>query len=470
MISTLVEQRDRATRWASAVIHFVRTPDSARSLKHLALRGTVWTLLGYGTGQLLRLGGNVVLTRLLYPELFGFMALTNVFVNALYLFSDLGIGTSIVQNARGLEPSFLNTTWTLQVGRGFVLWLASFLIAIPLAQFYGDPRLQTVIPVVAFGAVIGGFNSTDWYILQRELKVRARTMLDLASQILSLLVMVVWAWLAPGVWALVAGGIVAAVVKLVGSHWLRVGPRNRLAWDRSALVQLLHFGKWIFLATAVMFLGEQVDRLALGKLVTLELLGVYGIAMTFADVPRQVTLAISSQVLFPAISKLRDVPRPALREKILRHRGAVLVGLAGGLALLAGFGDVLIHSLYDSRYWQAAWMLPLLAIGVWPRMLCNTLEPSLTAIGMPKYTAVAQLVRFAFTLFGILLGLYWFGIFGAVIAVALNDVAYYAVIHFGLWRQGLDGLKQDFLATLALAAFTAFLLLGRAFFGIPFHV
>src|SRR5581483_8744696 len=101
---------------------FVGAPHSALSLKQLALRGTVWTLLGFGTSQLIRLGGNLILTRLLYPELFGFMALANIFVNALYLFSDLGVGVSIVQNERALEPSFINTTWTLQIGRGAILW------------------------------------------------------------------------------------------------------------------------------------------------------------------------------------------------------------------------------------------------------------------------------------------------------------------------------------------------------------
>lgn len=470
MISSLVAQRTRVWTKLRELFAFLHAADSTLSLKHLALRGTTWTLVGFGTSQLIRLVGNLVLTRLLYPELFGFMALANIFVSALYLFSDLGIGASIIQNEHGLEPAFINTTWTLQVGRGVILWLASLVLAIPFAQFYGDPRLRVVIPVIAFGAVIGGFNGTSLYVLQRELKLRALTLLQLGSQIAAMIVMLLWAWLSPGVWALVAGGLVAAVVELIGSHLLVAGPRNRLAWDKSALRQLIHFGKWIFLGTAITFLAEQIDRLTLGKLISLELLGIYGIALTFADVPRQVTLAVSGQVLFPAMSALRAVPRPAMREKILRNRGVVLVFLAAALALLACFGDVLIRTLYDPRYAQAAWMLPLLAVGLWPRMLCNTIEPSLFAIGMPKYSAVGQIARFGFTLCGILVGFYLFGIVGAIIAVALNDIAYYVVINIGLWRQGLSGLRQDFQATLGLAVFTAFVFVGRALIGMPLHV
>jgi O-antigen/teichoic acid export membrane protein len=92
------------------------------SLKTLAIRGAIWTIAGYGAGQLLRLGGNLVLTRLLEPKLFGLMTLVFVFITALHLFSDLGIGVSVIQNKRGDDPVFLNTAWTLQVVRGVFLW------------------------------------------------------------------------------------------------------------------------------------------------------------------------------------------------------------------------------------------------------------------------------------------------------------------------------------------------------------
>lgn len=464
-----VEQRAQAWSRLRQTLNFEHPPTSSQSLRQLAFGATAWTLIGMGSSQLIRLGGNLLLTRLLFPKLFGFMALANIFVGALYLFSDFGIGASIVQNKHGLEPEFVNTAWTLQVFRGAILWLASFALAIPFAQFYGDSQLQVVIPFVALSAVLGGFNATSLSVLQRELKLGPLTLLQLGSQVSAMIVTLVWAWLSPGVWALVAGGIVAAVVELVGSHRLRAGPRNRFAWDKSALQQLVRFGKWIFLGTAVTFLAEQIDRLTLGKMISLELLGIYGIALAFADVPRQVTLAISGQVLFPAISKLRDLPRHMLREKILRNRKPVLFVLATVLALFACFGDMAIRALYDPRYWQAAWMLPLLALGLWPRVLCNTIEPSLFAIGVPKYSALGQVARFAFTLSGILLGFAWFGIVGAVAAVALNDVAYYAIVNIGLRRQGLSGLKQDLQATAVLAALSLFLLLGRSLAGVPFH-
>ena len=96
---------------------------SSLSINKLAMRGAIWTFVGYGVGQSLRLGSNLILTRLLVPEMFGLMSLINVFILGLSLFSDIGVGPSIIQHKRGDEPEFYNTAWTLQVIRGGALWL-----------------------------------------------------------------------------------------------------------------------------------------------------------------------------------------------------------------------------------------------------------------------------------------------------------------------------------------------------------
>ncbi len=92
------------------------------SLRGLALRGSIWTLGGYGASQVLRLAGNLVLARLLFPEAFGLSALVGVFMVGLAMFSDVGIGPSVIRSHRGDDADFLNTAWTIQVIRGLVLW------------------------------------------------------------------------------------------------------------------------------------------------------------------------------------------------------------------------------------------------------------------------------------------------------------------------------------------------------------
>ncbi len=446
-------------------VHLFSFAAAAGSLRQRMLRGTAWTLLGYGGSQLLRFGGNLILTRLLYPELFGFMALVNTFLMGLALLSDMGIGFSIVQNRRGDEPVFLNTAWTIQVARGIGLWLVSFALAAPVAEFYSEPLLQTVLPVAAFGLLIAGFNATSLHTLKRSLRLGTLTVIELGAQAIGLVVMIILSWQSPGAWALVVGGLVSALARLIMSHWVQEGARNRFVWDAPAAHAIWNFGKWIFLTSAITFFGDQSDRLLLGKVTSLQILGIYGIALTLAEVPRQTTQAIANNVLFPGFSTLRDAPRTLLREKITNHRLRVLYVLAAGMTLLVCFGDMLIRFLYDPRYWQAAWMLPLLALGLWPRLLCNTIEPALFAIARPQYTTVAQAARVLWTVVGVLIGYSIAGVFGAVLAIASNDLMYYLVIQFGLWREGLSELRQDALGTLVFILLLSAVMGTRVFLG-----
>src|SRR6266542_5639870 len=84
-----------------------------RSLRSKLARGSLWAVVGHGGSQLLRLAGNLVLWRLLYAEAFGLMAIVNVFMQGLTMFSDVGIGPSIVQSQRGDDPTYLDTAWTI---------------------------------------------------------------------------------------------------------------------------------------------------------------------------------------------------------------------------------------------------------------------------------------------------------------------------------------------------------------------
>lgn len=164
------------------------------SLRKQAIRGSVWTLAGYGASQILRFGSNLILARLLVPEYFGLMSLVNVFIIGLHLFSDIGLGPSIIQNKRGDDPDFLNTVWTMQIIRSVFLWLGSVLIAWPVSKFYNEPQLFLLLPVVGLSTLISGFGSTAPFTLNRHIALGKLAIFELGGQVISVIVMIVWAW------------------------------------------------------------------------------------------------------------------------------------------------------------------------------------------------------------------------------------------------------------------------------------
>lgn len=420
------------------------------AVKKLAVKGAFWTVVGYGGSQVLRFASSLILTRLLFPELFGLMGIVNIFIIGLQLFSDVGIGLNIVQNKRGDEPEFYNTAWTIQVVRGFGLWLMCLIITIPIASLYEQPELKFLIPVTGFSTIVAGFNSTAIFSLERHMKVREQIAFEMVTQIIGITTMVVWALIHPSVWALSVGGLVSGFCKMIWSHQLIPTIKNRLLWDEMAVQEIFSIGRWVFLSTAVMFTAEQVDRLMLAKLFPIALFGVYQLTVNLSEIPRQMAIALSGKVIFPSISKIIDQPKNIVIEKLIKGRHWLLISFMVLMAFMISMGDVIIKTLYDQRYSEGSWMLPILAIGLWPRLLAHTSEPYLFAIGRVQYITYGNITRLLFTVIGITVGFYYFQFPGAVIGVSLNDLSYYVLVTYGLFKEGFNSLPQDIGITFAL--------------------
>jgi O-antigen/teichoic acid export membrane protein len=439
------------------------------SLKKLAIRGAIWTIAGYGSSQILRFGSNLLLTRLLVPEFFGLMAVANTLRVGIELFSDIGIAQSIVNNKRGDEPVFLNTAWTLAVLRGLALWLFCLLLAWPMAKFYNDDRLLWLIPIVGLSSVFDGFSCTSIHTLHRRINLGRYTVFELVVQVLTLTTLLVLAYLNPSIISLAIGVVAGAIYRMLGSYWLIPKYSNRFAWDKDALKEIVSFGKWIFLATGLTFLNEQADRLILAKLLSFKLLGVYTVAYTLAGIPREIIKTVSHRVIFPAISNQIDLPRSSLRIKILRQRQMILIGFAISLAALVTIGDLVIAVLYDNRYADATWMMPILSCGIWFSVLFYTISPALLAIGKPLYTAQSNLAGFVVIGLGLPLMFFYFGTVGAIILIAVSDLPLYLVNLYGLWREKLSCLTQDIQITaFFIGILTVFLTIRNYLgFGLP---
>ncbi|MGB0563224.1 MAG: oligosaccharide flippase family protein [Spirulinaceae cyanobacterium] len=436
------------------------------SVKKRATRGAAWVFVGYGGQQFLRFANNLILTRLLVPEFFGIMALANTLRAGLELFSDVGIRQSVVRSPRGDEPVFIRTAWTVQALRGVLLWLACVVLAYPAAQFYDQPQLAYLLPIIGLITIFDGLASPAIFRISRHLDLKSFNLLSVGTTAFGIVVMVVWALtINRSLWALAAGGVSGNLLKLILSYVLFKEPIPKPAWEKESLVELTSFGRWIFVSAIMMFLAEQTDRLVLGKLVLVEKLGVYTIAYSLANIPRILIKRISSQVIFPAISHLQDLPRDQLRRRIRRQRWKVLLGAVVLLGFLVSFGDLVIAFLYDDRYLDATWMMPILCAGIWFVVLFYTLSPALLALGQPKFIAFSNFVSFAVIALGVPAVNHVFGLPGAVTVISFSDLLPYFMLLGGLARQQLLCLMQDLLATLLLVSFVAALMGFRLLVG-----
>lgn len=434
-------------------------PAQRPSLKALAIRGSTWTLVEYAIGQGLRLISNIILSRLLFPEVFGTMLLVSVFMQALEMFSDLGIGQSVIQNKRGEDKDFLNTAFTLQVLRGVALFVGSVLLAWPASWIYGTHELLYLIPVTALGAVFTGFGSANYLLLNRRMWLARLALINLGTQFVTICFTVCLAWLWPSVWALVLGGVAACAVKLIATHTLCPGSRDQFHWDAETARDLFHFGRWIFVSTLFGFLASRGDQLILGYFLPAAFFGVYGFASFISQGAVQALYTISNRVLFPVYSRLAESGPENLRSKMFRVRAVLMAVSVPPVCVLAIFGPQIVDLLYDARYQDAGWILQILAAGGVASVIGSTTGPVLLAVGDSFRFMIVMAARMAFLLLAMGIGGYFFGVKGLIVGVAAPDLMMYPVLtlcirKYGVWFPWLDLAGFSFAAVCIGAGWT----------------
>lgn len=428
-----------------------------------AVRGAAYTTIAQFFQMFVRLAGNVVLARLLTPVEFGIMQLVGVVTQALYMLSDLGTGTAVIQHQRGSDLTFIRTAWTIQIIRGLAISLIGVAISYPLALFYAnaDASVNVLFPVFAVSTasmIINGCISISIYTKARDLAFGRLILLDAGTQVVGTIANIVAAYYLRNVWALVIGNVITALMRTFLSYTILPQVPLRLCWDRTARQELMHFGKWVFVSTLLTFAAMQADRLILGHFFTSGLLGLWGIAFMLASVPSDILTRIGAGVLMPVYSKTRKdglVPQRIFAE-------VAFVSLTVGGWMLAGVlaaGPAFFRTLYTPVYHDAALLLPVVCAAAWVRMLQANGPNALVAMGKLKGVAALNLAKVIAMIVCMPLGYELFhepdrpirGLIGVLAGVVVAELARYVVATHQVMKHGLRPLGQDLRSTLLTA-------------------
>ena len=443
----------------------MNTPHS--SLRETIIRAGMWILSGHLASQIIRLGGNLIMTRILMPEMFGVMAVANILIMGLQLISYFGIQHNIIQSHRGDEPLFLNTAWTFQILRGVAIFLlaiclaAGLLIAnsfglVGVSSAYHNPVLPSVLAALSFTALISGFESTNLASAHRVMRLGRMTILELISQVAGLTVMIVWALVDKSIWALVGGTILSSCTRTILSHWFIKGQTNRLMWDRAIFLELFTFGKWILLTTILGYFVGSGDRLVLAGLVKADVLGVYTIALFMITALQEVLSKLATNAALPALSKVVRERREDLSQVYYKIRFPIDLAILFICGFLFYAGHLITDVLYDYRYANAGHMLEILSISLFGVRYVLS-ENVFIALGKPRLLIPAQIFQLL-VIFCVIAPIYnMYGLDGAIWIIALTPLLALPVRVYFMVKYGFFNLKRELYV---LPAFPAGLAIG----------
>jgi O-antigen/teichoic acid export membrane protein len=416
------------------------------------IRGSIFELSTHGIQQVVRLGSNLITTRLLFPAAFGSASIVWAMTTALVMFSDLALSPMIIQSKRGDDPDFLNTAFTVQAVRGGVLWVLMVLLAHPVAWFYHEPALPPLIYLGSLQLLIAAFHSTSIYTLRRSLRLGWLNAFDLAQTLFNTGLTILLAWIYRAAWTLIVPTIAGCVVFTVTSHFLPVPYKNRFRWDRSALSEIRHFGRWIVGSSVAGFFSGQADRILVGRFLGTTWLGVYGIAIVISDAVAGAITRLITGVMFPVLTAAGRQTGGNIADLYYRIRRRLDLLSMGATGLLAGAGGWLVRVLWDTRYADAAWMLQIVFVRVGVAALVSSGESCLFSLGHTRFVFQRSMARLLATVAFLPVGWALGGVRGLIWAsVAAEGVALLAIWP-GAWRLGILRIRRELLAVGIFAA------------------
>jgi O-antigen/teichoic acid export membrane protein len=433
-------------------------PTSPPPLGGRVVRGGMWIFAARLASRLLGLVSLMILARALAPQDFGLMAIGLIVIETLELFSETGFEAALVQR-KELAREYVDTAWTVSIGRGLVLGGLLALCAPLVASFFSDPEVVPLLRVMALSPVIKGFANSYVVSFARDLEFEKRFALLGGGAAIQALVAIAVALVVPSVWALVAG-LLAGNLGRVALSFVLTRRRPRLVFSRERFRELFSFGRWILGSKIVVFLSTQGDDVVVGKLLGTDALGYYRVAYRISNLPATELAQVVSTAAFPAFAKLQD-DLDRLRRAFLRtfELSTVMSFLFGGLILV--FADVLVQLVLGDKWLAAVPLVRILSVYGIMRSMGASFGPVFKAIGRPDLGTriqVFNLLVFAAAIFPMTLRWGLIGAAGAVVAASLAS----APINFAYVMRMTGCPASGFVPTLIRAPVYGLISLGAA--------
>ncbi|MGE5651934.1 MAG: lipopolysaccharide biosynthesis protein [Bacillota bacterium] len=391
--------------------------------------GAAWMVLFKLAERSIGVVSTLILARLLTPADFGLVAMAMSVVALTELMGAFGFETSLIQRQNARRAHY-DTAWTFNVLFGTGTALLIFALASPAARFYGDVRLQWILPALAIGAFAQGFENIGTVAFRKELKFRDEFRFLLAKKLASFVVTIGLALSFHSYWALVAGIVTGKLFAVWLSY--RMHPfRPRMSLQASA--ELFHFSKWLFISNLVLFLQNKSADFILGRTAGARELGTYNIAIELAMLPSTELIAPLNRAVFPVYSRLSGELHE-LRRKFLEVFGMIALiafPISTGLACVA---SPAVHVLLGTQWEAAVPLLRIFSIAGLVSALQSNLHLVIVAMGKPKANTFVSASTMLTSLPIFIVASLHYGAIGAAWVFAVFAFVGLCTIHFVFFR------------------------------------
>jgi PST family polysaccharide transporter len=347
-----------------------------------------------------------ILGRLLDPEDFGLVAMASPLIVFIQMFSDFGISTATVQR-RTLDGDDVSAMFWVGLGLGFLCALVGVALAPLAAWAYGEPRIETLILVLAIMLPLSALRAQHGALLQREMRFAPVAFIGLSSQMIGSIVAVLAARFGAQYWALVVLQMLPALLA-VPAFWYFVDWRPKAIFWTATTRSMLSFSGYLTAFNFLNYFGRNADNIMIGMAYGAAELGPYALAYRLMRLPLDQIYGPLSSVVIPALSRLQALPEE-FEKLYLRLLSTVsLVGMPA-VAFLAVMADSVVVLVVGEQWRYAATIFSWFAIASIVFIVYWTMGWLLVSTGHAKRHAKWALIAVPAVVVGFAAGLPWGG-------------------------------------------------------------
>lgn len=320
-------------------------------------RSIKWILIGRQFQFAVSIVFQLLIMRLLSPEIYGVYALAVSALGFVAMFVSFGFAHSIIQfqNLEGIERNVLGVTLLQSLGY-VALTLPGFLV---VGKIYG-PGVARIYLLLIFAHALSFVSLVFQFSIERNLDFKQTEIILFAAKLASVLVTFGLALSGWGVYSLVAG-FYAKVVLETAFFFRYCRWTYGIGWDREVIRTVVIYAAKRFLARGCGTMMNYLDKLILGLLVPVAFVGGYERGLFIISSALGMVGQIDSRFTYSLINRIKDDSRRLLA---LVNKGTFLtLTLAAAFALAAVFclRDLVILAL-GAQWEETAAVLPYFSI------------------------------------------------------------------------------------------------------------
>jgi len=361
------------------------------AIDNKSILGIKWT--GFSTfivsiTQILQLS---ILSRFLIPSDFGLMAIVLVVVGFSQTFVDMGISNAIIYK-QNISKNQLSTLYWINIFSGFLIFLFIFFISPLIAKFYNEPILLHLNRLVAISFIIQPFGQQFMVLLQKELRFKEISIIEVISKTTSLLISVIFAYFGYGIYSFIFGTLGA--IFLQTCLYFLIGLKDfgiSFTFSFKEINEFLNFGLYQMGEKTINYFNFQIDVILIGRLLGSEQLGIYNIAKQIIIRPSSLINQIVTKVSFPSLALIQNKTEKlkGIYLKIINYLSMINFPL---FALIYVFANDLILILFGEAYVEAIRIVKILSIYGAVRSVGNPVGSLLLALGRAKLAFIWNLI------------------------------------------------------------------------------